>query len=183
MGKNTQSQKAGSSDVLKPRVMRQFASGGIIFKKTGKQIKWLVAQNNPSKEYPQEFWRLPKGWIDDRGGGLAPGPIASGEKRAEESDLIDNALREVREEGGVEAKIVKKIGTSKYFINFMGKRILKFVTFYLMEFVRDLPEGFGFETIKVEWLPFDEAIKKISHDHEKQMLVKAKKLLTSMSLV
>ncbi len=183
MGKNTQSQKTGSGDVLKPLVMRQFASGGIIFKKDGNQIKWLVTQNNPSKECPQEFWRLPKGWIDDRDGGLTPGPIASGEKRAKESDLTNNALREVREEGGVEAKIIKKIGTSKYFINFMGRRILKFATFYLMEFIRDLPEGFGFETMKVEWLPFDEAIKRISHNHEKQMLVKAKELLVNISLV
>jgi 8-oxo-dGTP pyrophosphatase MutT (NUDIX family) len=177
MGKNTQSQKTGSSDVLEPPMLREFASGGVIFRKFGNEIKWLVAKNNPSEKVPQEYWRLPKGWIDDRDGGDNPGPISSGEVKAKEEELVGAALREVREEGGVEAKIVKKIGTVKYFSNSSRGKVLKFVTFYLMEFVRDLPEGFGFETSEVNWLSFNEAFNRISRDHEKQILVKAKELL------
>jgi 8-oxo-dGTP pyrophosphatase MutT (NUDIX family) len=105
------------------------------------------------------------------------------EIKASEEDLISTALREVREEGGVEAKIIKKIGTAKYFSVSSRGKVLKFVTFYLMEFIRDLPEGFDFETSEVAWLPFNEAFDRISRDHEKQMLVKAQDLLTGVSLV
>jgi hypothetical protein len=55
--------------------------------------------------------------------------------------------------------------------------VLKFVTFYLMEYARDLPEGFGSETEEVLWLPFDEAVKKLNYQTEKDVLKKANDLL------
>lgn len=172
MGKNAQNKKL---------LTREFASGGVVFRKFGNETEWLVAKNNPSKEYPQEFWRLPKGWLDDRDGGLNPGPIAAGEIKAEEKDLMDGALREVGEEGGVEAKILGKIGTIKYFTNSSRGKVMKFVTFYLMEYVRDLPEGFGFETEKVDWLKFKDARDRITRENEKEVLSSAQKMLAPVA--
>jgi 8-oxo-dGTP pyrophosphatase MutT (NUDIX family) len=136
---------------------------------------WLVCKSNPSEKYPGDFWRLAKGWIDDSDDGNKPGPISRGEKKATEEDLVTTATREVKEEGGVEAKIVKKIGSFRYFIG----RKLKFVTFYLMEFIRDLPEGFGFETERIEWLPIDEAVGRVDLKIEKDILKKAGEVLGS----
>ena len=158
---------------------REFASGGVVFKKVkgkGSKVKvlWLVAKSAPSNLYPESFWRLPKGWLDDEEDGKKPGQLGSGEKRATEKDLKKAALREVKEEGGVKAKIVKKIGTERYF---RGRSILKFVTYYLMEWISDLPEGFGFETSEVAWLPYDEARTKLKHSGEKKVLDKAKEVL------
>ncbi len=56
---------------------------------------------------------------------------------------------------------------------------MKFVTFYLMEWVEDLLEGPGFETSEVVWLPYDEARKTLTHSGEKKVLDKAKSLLDS----
>ena len=175
MGKNTQ-----SKTIL---ILREFSSGGVVYKGD----KWLVTRSSASKLYPEAVWRLPKGWIDNETPDI-PGLMASGKMKADEESLQKAALREVREEGGVEARIIKKIGTEKYFYNAPDKglpagrqgKILKFVTFYLMEWVKDLPEGFDEETSEITWLAFDEAYKKLSFSGEKQMLKKAKELLDNV---
>jgi 8-oxo-dGTP pyrophosphatase MutT (NUDIX family) len=114
--------------------------------------------------------------LDDEKDGLSPGPLARGERRATEQEIEKAALREVEEEGGVKARIVKKIGTARWF---MGREGLKFVTFYLMEWVKDLPQGFGFETSEIRWLPSEEAKKTISNNREREVLDRADALLAS----
>jgi 8-oxo-dGTP pyrophosphatase MutT (NUDIX family) len=142
------------------RVRKEFSSGGVVYKKEGKKILWLVTKSSASDLYPKSVWRLPKGWIDE-------------DESAEEA-----ALREVKEEGGVEAKVIKKIETVKYFFTTPDKgKTLKFVTFYLMEWVKNLSEGFGEETSEIAWLPFDQAVKRLAYSGEKQILKKAKELL------
>lgn len=152
MGKDTQ-QKTTS------RIDREFSAGGVVYK-PGRDDLWLVTASMPSKLYPKAVWRFPKGWIDEK-------------EKIEEA-----ASREVREEGGVEARIIKKIGTEKYFFTTKeGKKILKFVTFYLMEWVRDLPEGFGDETSEVVWLPYNKAYERLTYSGEKEVLEKARNTL------
>ena len=142
------------------KVKREFSSGGVVYRKEKNGILWLVTRSMPSKEYPQAVWRFPKGWIDE----------------GETTEAA--ALREVREEGGVEAKIIQKIETIKYFFTTPDKnKILKFVTFYLMEWQEDLPEGFDGETSEIAWLNYEEADKKLAYNGEKQMLKKAEELL------
>ena len=144
----------------KEKVIREFSSGGVVYKKEKNKTLWLVTRSAASDLYPKQVWRLPKGWIDE------------GEK------VEEAALREVREEGGIEAKIIQKIETVKYFFTTADKsKVLKFVTFYLMEFVKDLPESFGEETSEIAWLPYEEAYKKLSFSGERQVLKKAKELL------
>ena len=169
MGKNAQNQAL--------LITREFSSGGVVFKGN----EWLITRSSKSKLYPKTYWRLPKGWIDNVTPEI-PGPMASGKIKADEQSLQKSALREVREEGGVEAVIIKKIGTEKYFFNAPDRgKILKFVTFYLMEYVRDLPEGYDDETSEIAWLPFEEAYKKLSFTGEKQILEKAKELLAPVA--
>ncbi|AKM83123.1 MAG: NUDIX hydrolase [Candidatus Woesebacteria bacterium GW2011_GWF1_31_35] len=143
--------------VKQEKIIREFSSGGVVFKKN----KWLVTKSSVSDLYPKAVWRLPKGWID------------------EGETLEETAIREVKEEGGVEAKIIDKIETIKYFYSSSGKgRILKFVTFFLMEWTKDLIGGFGDETSKTIWLPFEKAYKLLSFSSEKQILKEAKEILT-----
>jgi 8-oxo-dGTP pyrophosphatase MutT (NUDIX family) len=177
MGKNTQPQKTRSSDVLNPMTTREFSSGGVVFKKEKNKILWLVRKTSKSELYPKQYWMLPKGRVDDEDGDQ-PGPMAKGLIKADPTSLEMAAIREVNEEGGVEAKIVKKIGTSMYsFKDPQRGKILKFVTFFLMEYVKDLPEGFDWETEEIAWLSFEDAKKRLSFGGEKQMLTKAKELL------
>lgn len=110
-----------------------------------------------------------------------PGPVASGKVRATEQQLQSAALREVSEEGGEEAKIIQKIGNEMFVFNsrLRKTRVMKFVTFYLMEWVGDVPSGHNGETSEISWLPYVEARKKLTHLGEKKILDKAKKLLDS----
>ena len=159
---------------------REFSSGGVVFKKlrveSGElRIFWLVTKSRPSEPYPKEVWRLPKGWLDDKDNG--PGLLARGERKAKEEELQKAALREVREEAGIDAKIIDKIGTERYFSTVSAEKILKFVTFYLMEWKSNLPEGPGWETENVDWLLFEIARKKLSYPGEKKVLDKASIIL------
>ena len=164
---------------------REFAAGGVVFKKEkdeNGQINtlWLVAKNNPSKDYPDETWRLPKGWLDDIEKGKKPGPLATGTKRASNDQIIAAAVREVKEEGGVEVKIISKIATDNYFYTDKEKnKVAKFVTYFLMEWERDYKDGFGEETEEVRWLDYKKAKNKLSYAREKNILEKAKVVLDS----
>jgi len=163
-------------------LIREFAAGGVVFRKfqisnDKFQIRWLVTRGISGPKFPDNIWRLPKGWLDDRESGEKPGPLASGEKKATQEEIREAALKEVREEGGVKAKIIRKLDTEKYFLNYDGQKILKFVTFYLMEWDKDLPEGFGWETQEIDWLTFEDAQKRLSYKREKEVLIKAEAVL------
>lgn len=170
------------TSVTKPqKVLREFSAGGVVFKKDKGQTFWLVTEAAvlPKPSFPKGVWRLPKGWLDNAGE-MIPGPLASGKKKAIEEDLQKGALREVAEEGGVEAEIIKKIGTIKFPLNSIRGKVLKFVTFYLMEWVRDLPEGTDFETSEVAWFPYKEAYERLTYQSEKEVLEKAKGILENL---
>ncbi len=159
------------------KTLREFSSGGVVFKREGDKVLWLIRKTKASKEFPTEYWMLPKGWIDDAGPGV-PGPMASGKIKADEESLQSSALREVREEGGIEAKIIKKIGSFTYFYKHPTHgNILKFVTFYLMEWERDLPNGHDEETSEVSWLEYNKATKQLSFGKEKEVIKSARILL------
>jgi 8-oxo-dGTP pyrophosphatase MutT (NUDIX family) len=162
---------------------REFSAGGVVFKKVEEEgrhtkILWLVAKNKANKDYPDEIWRLPKGWLDDSNGGKKPGPMASGVKRASTDQIIETAVREVLEEGGVEVKVVKKIATDNYFYTDKEKnKVSKFVTYFLMEWIQDFKDGFGEETEEVKWMEHDKAKEKLSYQREKNVLESAKAVL------
>lgn len=169
---------------------REFSAGGVVFKKVkgknsnlpageaGVQVLWLVAKSKPSEEYPDDVWRLPKGWLDDERGGKKPGQLATGSKRANAKQVIKAAVREVMEEGGVEVKVVSKIATDNYFYTDKEKnKVAKFVTYFLMEWKRNLREGFGEETEDIEWLEYLKARERLTYPREKKILEKANEIL------
>ncbi len=163
-------------------IRREFSAGGVVFKRVKESFdktQWLVTKSRPSELFPKPAWRLPKGWLDDKDRGKSPGPLASGARKATEKELQGAALKEVREEGGVETAILSKVGTERYFYTLSGEKILKYVTFYLMEWKKDLPEGPGLETEKVEWLSYERARKRLSYSGEKKVLDKAREILLS----
>lgn len=171
MGKNTQNQTI---------LTREFSSGGVVFKKDDRNILWLIRRTSTSDLFPESYWMLPKGWLDDNGEDI-PGPMASGKIKATKEVLERTAVREVKEETGIEAKIIEKIGTVKFpYTHLLRGRVLKFVTFYLMEWEKDNLEGFDFETSEVSWLLFKEAYKTLSFSSERSVLKKAKELLASV---
>jgi 8-oxo-dGTP pyrophosphatase MutT (NUDIX family) len=153
---------------------REFSAGGVIINKP--RTLFLLTKSSPSLLFPKSIWRLPKGWLDDTKDGKNPGPMASGERKATEEEMQNGALREVREEAGIHAKILNKLGTETYFIQIKDERIMKFVT-YLMEWTADLSEGFGFETSEVGWFEFNDSYKLLNNRAEKKMIKKAQEII------
>jgi 8-oxo-dGTP pyrophosphatase MutT (NUDIX family) len=134
----------------KLKVKREFSAGGVVFRREPEGVLWLVVKPKGSEQ-----WRFPKGKIE------------KGENSGQ------TALREVKEEGGVEARILSKIDNIKYFFVQQGQRVFKTVTFYLMEYIQEAQGGFCWETEEIAWLPFEEAKEKLAFANEKKILEEA----------
>ena len=98
---------------------------------------------------------------------LPKGHIEQGEKGA------DAALREVREETGLEAELVEKLGDIKYWYVRKwsdGERVFKVVSFFLLRYVSGSIENYqAAEVDGAEWIPLEEAPKRLAYRGEKQM--------------
>ncbi|MDP2926773.1 MAG: NUDIX domain-containing protein [bacterium] len=138
-------------------MIREFSAGGIVYKKEGDQMLWLIRRPKGNSEYRGNLgWTLPKGWID-------------------EGETIEQAaLRETAEEAGVRAKIIEKLPSFKvFYTNKEGEKVLKFITYFVMEWREDIEEGFGSETEETRWLGQKEAAELLVHKNERDLLEKA----------
>src|SRR5258708_6083038 len=107
------------------QMKREFSAGGIVFNNQG-QV--LVTQHSQNKH-----WSFPKGLID-------PGQTTE-----------EAALREVREEGGIVAEIIDKVGYSKYVYTFNNEKIFKVVTYFLMKYISGDIADHDFEVEDSGW--------------------------------
>ncbi len=130
---------------------REFSAGGIVFNKVN-QI--LVTQHSINKH-----WSFPKGLID-------PGQTTE-----------EAALREVKEEGGVEAEILGKVGYNKYTYILNGEKIFKVVTYFLMKYLSGDPKDHDWEVSEAGWYSPEEALKQLSFSQDKALLKKALEMI------
>jgi len=105
-------------------------------------------------------WALPKGNIDP------------GESPAE------TAVREVREETGIEGRLVEKLGDVRYvYTRPGGLRIFKIVSFFLLRAGRgrigEIDESMRIEVAEARWLPLEDAPRLLAYGGEREMAAKA----------
>lgn len=131
---------------------REFSAGGIVFK--GKKV--LLTKHSQNKH-----WSFPKGLID-------PGQTSK-----------EAALREVKEEGGVEAEILDKVGYSKYVYFLNGEKIFKVVTYFLMKYKSGSIKDHDWEVEEAGWYEVEDALKQLTFSQDKELLKKALMLLKS----
>jgi 8-oxo-dGTP pyrophosphatase MutT (NUDIX family) len=81
----------------------------------------------------------------------------------------DAALREVREETGVEAVLVDKLGDIRYWYMRGGRRIAKVVSFFLLEYVAGELEDHDHEVERAEWMALAEAARRLTYRGERDM--------------
>jgi 8-oxo-dGTP pyrophosphatase MutT (NUDIX family) len=100
-------------------------------------------------------WGLPKGQVEP-------------EERPE-----DTAVREVREETGIDADVQADLGEVSYFYVWEGVRVRKRVRFYLMRATGGDVSRHDHEMEEVRWFPLDEALRAASYASERQVLQRA----------
>ena len=137
---------------------RQLSSGGVIFRRTDKRFEVALISVKGGM-----VWCLPKGLVE------------------EGENIARTAHREVKEETGLDGKIIKKIDHIEYFYSHKEKeetiRYFKIVYFFLMEYTGGDVSEHDKEVDDCRWFSINEAIKKIEYEDERKILKKAKKMI------
>jgi 8-oxo-dGTP pyrophosphatase MutT (NUDIX family) len=90
-----------------------------------------------------------------------------------DESAADAALREVREETGVDAVLVDKLGDIRYWYMRGGRRIAKVVSFFLLEYVGGEVEDHDFEVEQARWMALEDAARELSYAGEREMAARA----------
>lgn len=153
---------------------REISAGGVVLRNRSEQW-WMAAIELPQQPRPanpeaakpaprgaKPTLCLPKGLVD-------PGekPLAA-------------ALREVREETGITAELVAKLGDSKYvYVRSWGghQKVFKIVSFYLLRYqsgrIDDITPAMRIEVARARWIPLQDAPKLLAYKGEKEMARRA----------
>jgi 8-oxo-dGTP pyrophosphatase MutT (NUDIX family) len=107
----------------------------------------------------EKLWALPKGTPD----GNEP--------------IEQTALREVREETGLDVEAVEKLGTIDYWFVMRGYRVHKLVHHWLMRPVGGDVADHDHEYDEVEWVPIEVALERVTYDNERKIVREAARRL------
>jgi 8-oxo-dGTP pyrophosphatase MutT (NUDIX family) len=130
---------------------REFSAGGVVVR------DGEVAVIVPHRRAPdgERVLALPKGHPD------------------EGESMKDAARREVREETGLTAELVDRLGDVTYWYQRQGRRVFKKVTFYLFEYRSGSVEDHDHEIEEAHWIPLEDATRELSFKGEREMAERA----------
>jgi 8-oxo-dGTP pyrophosphatase MutT (NUDIX family) len=129
----------------------EFSAGGVVVR----DEKCVVIVPTRRAADGSKVLALPKGHPED------------GESAA------DAALREVREEAGVESRLVEKLGDVRYWYTRDGRRIAKLVSFFLLEYLSGEVSDHDREVEDARWLALDRATRELTYKGERDMASRA----------
>ncbi len=136
------------------RSARATSAGGVVYRRAPSGLEVvLVHRRSPP------LWALPKGTPD------------SGET------LEETALRETREETGLEVQLEQPIRAIRYFFVRGTTRFHKTVHFYLMRVTGGSPDDHDAEFDEVRWMPVTEALALLTHATERSVVERAIEML------
>ena len=160
MAKRKQSRASGQ---LQRHIERRHetSAGGVVWRRNDGHLEIVLAR--PARK---DAWVLPKG---------QPNPNES---------LIETAARETHEETGLEVAPGAEVGKISYIFSWRdgpGKplvRIFKSVHYFLMEPRGGSLDGHDHEMDEVRWMSIDEAEHRASYKSDREIIVKARAMLT-----
>ena len=142
------------------RTQRQTSAGGVVFRRRGETVEIALIRVGEKSR-----WQLPKGIVDE-------GETAEA-----------TAVREVREEAGVDADLIAPVDAVEYW--YVGTerdgervRFHKFVHFYLLEYRSGDVRDHDREVEEARWVPLVEAEAMLSFASERKVLARARELLS-----
>jgi 8-oxo-dGTP pyrophosphatase MutT (NUDIX family) len=137
------------------RNARATSAGGVVYRERDGQVEIvLVHRISPP------LWALPKGTPD------------AGET------LAETALRETREETGLEVALENELGAIRYFFVRGSTRFNKTVHFFLMRPVGGSTDDHDTEFDEVRWFPAEEALALMTHRTEREVVERARQRLS-----
>jgi len=140
----------------------EVSAGGVVFRlRDGGVVDVVLILTHERR------WQLPKGWIED---GESP---------------EHTAVREVREETGVDAEIVGPLGDIEYqYVSTYDAepaRVRKRVHMFLLRYLSGTTDDHDDEVVHARWVEIVEAESLLAFKDEQRMMTKARELLAAES--
>ena len=143
---------------MKLPVREQVSAGGVVFRRDGERIDVVIVAVGGNNR-----WQLPKGLVE----------------KSEKPEIA--AVREAREEGGVDSEVVEHIETVEYWYAGLdgGERVRfhKRVHFYLLRYVSGNTSDHDWEVNEARWVPIDDAASQLAFDNERRVVQRARELI------
>jgi 8-oxo-dGTP pyrophosphatase MutT (NUDIX family) len=141
----------------KTETRTEVSAGGVVYRRGSDGVEVVLAARRTRRG--DLAWGLAKGGIE-----------------ADESPQTA-AVREVREETGIEAEIETSLGETRYFYVWEDVRIRKTVHFFLMRATGGDPNDRDDEMEDVQWFPLERALKRAAYRGERDVLGRAAEIL------
>jgi 8-oxo-dGTP pyrophosphatase MutT (NUDIX family) len=148
---------------------REISSGGVVIRNLRSSWHMAVIEPAGKEAKTSASGRTIKGVL-----ALPKGLVDKGEKPDQ------TAVREVREETGVEAALVTKLGDIRYtYVRSWagGEKVFKIVSFYLLKYssgeIGQIAPDMRKEVSRAEWIPLADASKLLTYKGEREMAQKA----------
>lgn len=130
------------------------SAGGIVYRKKNNSFDWLIIQHTGAKH-----WGFPKGHVGDK---------------VQNEKCEEAAIREVLEEGGIQARIISSEPISTSYIYKM-KKILrkKTVHYYVMEYISGDPNNHDSEVQEAKFISTEDLMNTLTYDTDKKAFKEA----------
>lgn len=140
------------------RVKHERSAGGLVLRREpGSYSGLLIGRSTP------RIWSLPKGHLEPN------------------ESIETAALREVREETGIEATIIVKLSDIRYWFYANKMKHSKIVHFFLMRYVGGTPTPQAGEVDETLWARLDEMPEMLTHVNERRLIEIAQNLVKEKS--
>ena len=139
----------------------QVSAGGVAYRRKGDRIEVALISVGPGPR-----WQLPKGTM------------------IEGETYEETALREVREEAGIETEVVAELDQVEYwfYATQQGKRVRfhKFVHFFLLRYRAGDVNDHDHEVNEARWVDLDRALGILAFDSDRKLVARAAELIQQL---